>query len=212
MNSERKLAIKIAKINAKKIKETGLGLWGIGELSYGTMDAYSVGMDYLKKFFEAVYGTANGMSMRAKYIETLKSSLGSKFGRPIESLGESIKLAEMSESDVQDSADVLASQSNGKVPSSFVDFRQALTDQAVQVKWISWDALKTVGGGIVSDVGDKVVKVGELVSDVAESAGESIGFVASINKYAPFILPVAVGVVVWKLGIFGAVKKKIASV
>jgi hypothetical protein len=200
MNSattQKKLAIKKAKIQFKKSGNTQLG-WSWSGIDYQTMDDYSVGMDYLKKYFENVYGTADGMATRTKYIEGLKAKLGpSIVNSQIRGLGSGIQLDSMSESKVRDASDNLASVSQGRIPSTISQFRQALVDRAVEVNWISWDALKTVSAGIASDVGDKVVKVGETILDVADSVGESVGFLANLNKYIPILLPVGLGVGAW---------------
>lgn len=212
MTSQQKLAIKKAKINKKIARDSGLG-WSLFGQDYQAMDDYSVGMDYLLKYFTTTQGSANAMIARTNYIEALKKKIGNtQVGAQISGLGSGIKLAEMSESDVQSASDALASLSGGRVPSTISEFRQALIDRATEVKWVSWDALKTVSVGIASDVADKAVAVGDGLLNVADSVGESVGFIADINKYVPILIPVVVGVVVWKLGIFGALKNKIAKV
>jgi hypothetical protein len=176
--------------------------WSFFGKNYSSMNDYAVGIDYINKFHEANKTSA------LQYVNGLYTTLGNtKTISSIESLGFAIKQADMSEGDVQSSARNLASYASGKVPASIGAWFYALQDQASQTPFTDF----IVNNPIVQatqKVGDTIIKAGETVVDLADSSVESVGFISKINRFLPFVIPLAVGYVAFKYfgGIEGAIK------
>lgn len=200
---QRKEAEAKAKLEAKNpVRNAKTMGWSLFGKDYSSMTDYAVGIDYINKFHEANRTSA------LQYVNALYTSLGNvKAISQIESLGLAIKNVEMSESDVQASAKELASLASGKVPASIGAWFYALQAQATQTPFV--DAV--LNNPIVQatqKVGDTIIKAGETVVDLADSSVESVGFISKINRFLPFVIPVAVGYVAWKYfgGVEGAIK------
>jgi hypothetical protein len=164
----------------------GITLFG---KDYKKMTDMQVGLDYLDKFFQSSYFTGN--KNPNVYIGMLAQRTSpSIVNAQIAGLGNGIKLAEMSESDVQKSADTLAQIAGSKVPVSIADFRQALVNQATSTPF--WDmAVSATDNAVVQSlakVGDTIIDTGKAVVNVAEAGVESVGVMARITSAMPYVV------------------------
>jgi|GEM_PF-3771350 len=190
-------------ITPRKATIDGMG-WSLNPFAknYSSMTQYAVGIDYINKFHRANNTSA------VQYVDGLYRSLGhTKTVSGIESLGFAIQEANMSESDVEDSANELARNAQGKVPATIGAWFYALQNQATQTPFV--DAI--LNNPIVQatqKVGDTIIKAGETVVDIADSGVESVGFISKVNRFLPFVIPVAIGFVALKYfgGVEGIVK------
>lgn len=186
-------------IRKKRLAEKNMGFWPFSKWFDGMTDA-QVGEDYMRRFFDSPLGETKKITYET-YVATLKASKGSTIvDSQIAGLGLGIRLADMSSSTVQDAADNLSEISNGMTPASVKDFTQALTGEATATPFT--DAV------LNNPLVQLATKVGDSLISVADSAAGSVSFLASVNKYLPFILPVGVGFVVYQVYLKPFVLKK----
>lgn len=153
--------------------------------NYQAMTDMNVGLDYLTKFFASPLNS--GSRDPNAYIAQMAKKYGAtKVNTDIAGLGLGIKLAELSESSVQASADNLASVAGGRVPSSIADFRQSLVNQATSTPFT--DAV--LESAIVQNtaiVGDTLIDLAQSAGSIAKSSVEAVGTGAKLIAMAPWL-------------------------
>lgn len=168
--------------------DTEMGWFGFGAW-YDSMTDFEVGEFYLKEFFESPKN-ANAKIDYTGFVNTLRSNLGDIMAQgQIEGLGLGIRLTKLSKGDVVTAAETLAEMANGRTPSSIGDFRQALVGQATATPWT--DAI------VESAIVQGFAKIGNTILNVGDTALDSLNFMAKVNKFLPFVLPVGVGFIVY---------------
>ena len=208
----QKIAANKTKIDAKKAKIAAMkqtkqiagtiGEWynpvswiGAGK-NYQSMTALDVGLDYIKKFHEANDTDFN------KYLSSVYKTMGtSKAQTQINALGNAIQILDLSESDVKSIASALADEALGQVPAKVSDFLWAINKKVTSTPFVDFAVAvsETAPVKAVQRVGDVVIKAGETTLDVAESATETAKFASGVNKFLPWVAPIAIGFVVYKI-------------
>lgn len=175
--------------------------WSLFGNYYDGWTDYHIGYDYITKFFESDYYNNPVMNV-TKYLQWMVNTITTaKTQLAVESLGMAIREIEMSEGDVQEAADLLASKSGGKVPSTINAFRIALQDTATATPWTDAVVNNSVVQGAVK-IGDTIIdtskNLAETVSTTFDAVTASTTFVAKVMKYLPFVLPVVIGYVAYQ--------------
>lgn len=173
--------------------------WSVFGNYYDGWSDYRIGYDYITKFFTSEYYSNNAGMTADKYLQWMVNTITTpKTQLAVESLGFAIRSIEMSEGDVQEAADLLASKANGKVPTTINAFRIALQDTTTATPWTDAVVNNSIVQGAVK-IGDTIItttqNLAETVSETVDAVTESATFTAKLLKYMPFILPV-VGVFV----------------
>jgi hypothetical protein len=164
--------------------DTEMG-WSLFGAWYDSMTDFEVGEFYMRAFFDSPK-YSNAKITYDGFINTLRTNLGDIMAQgQVEGLGLGIKFTKMSKDDVLIAADDLASIANGKTPASIGDFRQALIGQATATPLT--DAI------VESAIVQGFAKIGNTIFNVGDTTLDSLNFMAKVNKYLPFILPVVAG-------------------
>lgn len=170
--------------------------WSLFGNYYDGWTDYHIGYDYISKFFTSEYYSNSAMTAD-KYLQWMVNTITTaKTQLAVESIGFAIREIEMSEGDVQEAADLLASKSNGKVPSTINAFRLALQDTATATPWTDAVVNNSIVQGAVK-VGDTIItttqNLAETASATIDAVTESATFTAKVMKFLPFILPLVIG-------------------
>lgn len=200
INARTQLAIqrKLKNRSNDAVGNMGFSLSSIFGNYYDNMTDYAVGADYITRFFNSSYNTGRKISAYT-YVITLRQNLGASIAdSQIRSLGTGIKLAELSESTVQEAADELAKLADGKVPATIGDFRQALIGQATATPFTDAVVQSAVVQGF-QKVGDTLITAADTVVSLAESTVVGTNMISKVLSYVPFVLPIALAYGTYKL-------------
>lgn len=179
--------------------------WSLFGNWYDGMTDFEIGENYIKRFFSSNVGQTKKITYDV-YINTIRNTDGvNQANTSVEGLGLGIRLASISNSDVQSAADSLSLLSNGLTPSSIGDFRQALIGQATSTPFTDSVVNNSVLIGL-ANIGDAVINAGSTALSLAESTVTGVGMFAKVMTYVPFVMPLLIGYGAYKY--FGVDKIK----